>query len=56
MNQLIFETIVLENAIIAFTKGASDEKRIALDSLKDLLVSKEKELQQFEEQFEKEYG
>lgn len=50
MNELIHETAILENAIIAFTEGASDEKRMALNSLQALLVSKNKAIEEFEKQ------
>ena len=32
---------VLENAVIAFTEGASDEKRMALYSLQKLIAEKQ---------------
>lgn len=50
MNELIHETEVLENAIIAFTEGAADEKHMALNSLQALLVSKNKAIEEFEKQ------
>jgi len=37
MNDVIRDVDVLKNAIIAFEEGASDEKRMALNSLSSLL-------------------
>ena len=40
MNDIIQDIEVLQNAIIAFTEGASDEKRMALHSMSVLLAEK----------------
>ena len=41
MNDIIQDIEVLQNAIIAFTEGASDEKRAALHSLSVLVAQKQ---------------
>ena len=41
---------VLKNALICFEEGASDEKRMAINSLESLLRSKKKVLREFESQ------
>jgi|TARA_R110001606_G_scaffold2418_1_gene10563 hypothetical protein len=48
MNDVLTDMQVLENAIIAFTEGASDEKRMAVDSLTRLLEDKQSIFAQFE--------
>jgi hypothetical protein len=48
MNDVLIDMQVLENAIIAFTEGASDEKRMAVDSLTSLLEDKQAIFAQFE--------
>tara|TARA_R110000796_G_scaffold187950_2_gene304858 strand:- start:2380 stop:2553 length:174 start_codon:yes stop_codon:yes gene_type:complete len=42
----------LENVMIAFQEGASDEKRMALNILEQMLKEKRDELEQFEYSFE----
>lgn len=46
--QLCQDISVLENAIIAFQEGASDEKYAALWSLEKLLLAKKDELVEYE--------
>lgn len=46
---------VLENALIAFAEGASDEKYAAIWSLEKLLLQKKDRVAQFEEQLELEF-
>lgn len=48
MVDLINDIEVLQNAIIAFDEGASDEKRSALHALRKMLASKSNEVEQFE--------
>ena len=43
---------VLENALIAFNEGASDEKYAALWSLEKLLLEKKDQMREFESQME----
>ena len=46
---MLFRDIeILESAIISFTEGASDEKRMAVDSLTSLLEDKQAIFAQFE--------
>ena len=40
MNDVLNDIEVIENAIIAFTEGASDEKRMALLRFKNLLMKR----------------
>ena len=40
---------VLKNAVVAFSEGASDEKRMALNSLNRLVEEKEKLAKEYEE-------
>ena len=42
---------ILENAISAFTEGASDERRSALSSLESLMADKRQQVQEFEAQY-----
>jgi hypothetical protein len=48
MNEVVNDIDVIENALIAFTEGASDEKYAALYSLEKLLLEKKDILRQFE--------
>jgi len=48
MNDVIRDVDVLKNAIIAFEEGASDEKRMALNSLSSLLEEKEQVLKDYD--------
>jgi len=48
MNDVIRDVDVLKNAIIAFEEGASDEKRMALNSLASLLEEKEQVLKDYD--------
>tara|TARA_B100001287_G_scaffold185344_1_gene156375 strand:+ start:2577 stop:2747 length:171 start_codon:yes stop_codon:yes gene_type:complete len=50
MNDIIQDIEVLQNAIIAFTEGASDEKRAALHSLSVLVAQKQHILDTFEKE------
>jgi len=40
---------VLENVLIAFNEGASDERRMAMDSLYNLVDKKRAELERFDQ-------
>ncbi len=42
---------VLENLVIAMTEGASDEKRMALNSVEKLIAEKKAIVTAFEEEF-----
>ena len=46
---------VLENALIAFNEGASDEKYAAIWSLEKLLLEKKTRVAEFEHQLELEF-
>ena len=50
MNDIIQDIEVLENAIIALTEGASDEKRMAIHSLGVMLAKKQLILDTFEKE------
>ena len=50
MIDVVRDIEILENAVIAFTEGASDEKRMALYGLQKLLVEKQEILEEFESQ------
>jgi hypothetical protein len=49
---LVTDIEKLEHILIAFQEGASDEKRMALNVLERMLIEKQKELSQFEYEFE----
>ncbi len=49
MNHIINDITVMENVLIAMTEGASDEKRMALQSLEELITEKQKIVQEYEE-------
>jgi len=51
MNEVIRDIDVLKNAILALCEGASDEKRMALNSLARLVEEKEKIVEDFEKEF-----
>ena len=44
MVDILHDIDILENAVIAFTEGASDEKRMALYSLEKLIQEKKRQL------------
>lgn len=48
MNDIINDINVIENALIAFSEGASDEKYAAVYSLEKLLLEKKDILSDFE--------
>lgn len=48
MNEVIRDVEVLKNAIIAFTEGASDEKRMAINSLSRLVEEKETLMEEYD--------
>ena len=48
MNEVIRDIEVIENALIAFNEGSSDEKYAALWSLEKLLIEKKDAVAQFE--------
>jgi len=51
MVDILHDIDILENAVIAFTEGASDEKRAALYSLEKLIQEKKATVEQFEAEF-----
>jgi len=55
MNDVLHDIDVIENALIAFNEGASDEKYAALYSLEKLLLAKKDLVTEFEYQLEKEH-
>ena len=50
MNDVLNDIEILESAIIAFTEGASDEKRAALYSLQKLIDEKKNIVETFEKE------
>jgi hypothetical protein len=54
MVEIIEDIETLENAIILLKEGASDEKRMAFDSLEKMLNGKKAVLEDFENQHEQE--
>jgi hypothetical protein len=51
MNDVIRDIEVLENILIAFQEGASDEKRMAVNAVERLLKEKQKIVDDFEKEF-----
>ena len=51
MNDVIRDIEVLENLLIAFQEGASDEKRMAVNAVERLLKEKQKILNDFEKEY-----
>ena len=51
MNDILNDIETLESAVIAFTEGASDEKRSALYSLERLIAEKQKIVDDFESEY-----
>ena len=54
MNDLIQDIERLESAVINLTEGASDEKRMAIYSLEDMIAEKKAVVEKFENQIEEE--
>ena len=51
MVDVIRDIEVLENLLIAFQEGASDEKRMAVNAVERLLIEKQKIVDDFEKEF-----
>jgi replicative superfamily II helicase len=51
MVDVIRDIEVLENLLIAFQEGASDEKRMAVNAVERLLKEKQKIVDDFEKEF-----
>ncbi len=54
MVDLLKDIEILESAIIAFTEGASDEKRMSLNSLESLIAEKKSIVKSFEDTYNEE--
>ena len=54
MNELLIDIQKLESAVINLTEGASDEKRMAIYSLEDMIAEKKAVVEEFEKEMEKE--
>ena len=54
MNDLLIDIQRLESAVINLTEGASDEKRMAIYSLEDMIAEKKSVVEKFEKEMEKE--
>ena len=53
MNDLLIDIQRLESAVINLTEGASDEKRMAIYSLEDMIAEKKAVVEKFEKEMEK---
>ena len=51
MQDILSDIETLESAIIAFTEGASDEKRMAISTLECMLDEKKNSFNQFEAEY-----
>ena len=54
MNELLIDIQRLESAVINLTEGASDEKRMTIYSLEDMIAEKKAVVEKFEKEMEKE--
>ena len=54
MKDLLIDIQRLESAVINLTEGASDEKRMAIYSLEDMIAEKKAVVEKFEKEMEKE--
>ena len=54
MNELLIDIQKLESAVINLTEGASDEKRMAIYSLEDMIAEKKAVVEKFVKEMEKE--
>lgn len=52
MTDIFADIETLENALIAFNEGASDEKYAAIYSLERMLINKKDQANEFESEFE----
>ena len=50
MNEVIRDIEVLESLVIAMHEGASDEKRMAISSLRNMIARKQAIVEEFEKQ------
>ena len=50
MNEVLQDIQTLENAIINLVEGASDEKRMAINSLNSMIELKRMQVEQFEQE------
>jgi len=48
MTDVVFDIETLQNVLIAWEEGASDEKRMARQDLRNMLARKQAELAEFE--------
>ena len=48
MTDVVFDIETIQNVLIAWEEGASDEKRMARQSLRTMLARKQAELDEFE--------
>ena len=56
MNDILEDIDVIENVLIAFNEGASDEKFMAYRALTKLLIKKKDLVTEFEFEMEKEFA
>ena len=55
MNEILQDIERLESAVINLTEGASDEKRMAIYSLEDMIAKKKAIVEEFEKEFAPNY-
>ena len=55
MNDILNDIEVIENALITFAEGASDEKYAAMYSLEKLLLAKKDTIAQFEAELDADF-
>lgn len=53
--ETVEEITILENALIALNEGASDEKRMAIEALEGMLLSKMQTLLEYEKDADSTY-
>ena len=54
MNELLIDIQKLESAVINLTEGATEDKRMAIYSLEDMIAEKKAVVEKFEKEMEKE--
>lgn len=55
MTEVFADIETLQNVLVAWEEGASDEKRIARDALRKMLQRKMREVEQFEADLDKQF-
>lgn len=55
MTEVFADIETLQNVLVAWEEGASDEKRMARDALRKMLQRKMREVEQFEADLDKQF-